>query len=255
MKPPRNKTLNPRLPANASIKVIGLGGVGSIVARYGAVFLASMGTRARLVLVDGDFFEPTNSSRMLFGECGNKAEVVRSELYPRFKNTSLALEAVDQFVTPWNRKKLIRSGDIVLMCVDRHKVRRLVSRHCEKLRNICLISGGNDGIGKDSTGRVRRGTYGNVQIYWRKNGREMTVPLTKFHPEIEHPKDKLPGEENCTELIASVPQILFSNLAAASGILNALLLHLSEATHYAELCFDIADGLMRPTIGMKHENH
>ena len=67
------QVLTPDLPEGCSIKLIGLGGVGSIVARYLSVFLASLGRNARLILIDGDQFEQSNSSRMLFGCCGNKA--------------------------------------------------------------------------------------------------------------------------------------------------------------------------------------
>jgi hypothetical protein len=245
---PRDKVLRPRMSPKGSVKVIGLGGVGSIVARYGAVFLASLGRNCCLTLIDGDKFENKNASRMLFGSYGYKAKVVRKELLPRFNDSTLAITAVTEYITPKNIDWLIQTGDIVLLCVDNHATRKLVSDHCAKLRNICLISGGNDGVGKDSTGRTRRGTYGNVQIYVRKNGKDITPSLTKFHPEIEHPADKLPNELNCTDLVISTPQILFSNLQVASSMLNTLLLFMSGATHYGELSFDIAEALMRPTI-------
>lgn len=245
---PRNKPLHPRLPKNVSVKLVGLGGVGSIVARYGAVFLAAQHQNVKLVLIDGDHFEPSNASRMLFGECGNKAQVVRQELGPRFIHSKLSIIAIPEYVTPENIGRLIRNRDIVLLCVDNHATRKLVSDHCAKLKDVCLISGGNDGMGKDSSGKVRRGTYGNTQVYLRRRGKDLTPSLSRYHPEIANPADKLPGDLNCTELVLSQPQILFANLATASAILNALLLHLSDALHYAELSFDIAEGLMRPTI-------
>ena len=43
-----------------------------------------------------------------------------------------------------------------------------------------------------------------------------------------------------------MPQILFANLATASAMLNAFFLHTCRHLDYPELCFDIADGLMRP---------
>ena len=246
----RNKVLHPRLPKGCHVTVIGLGGVGSIVARYAAVFLASFQENARLTLVDGDKFEPSNASRMLFGRHGNKAQVVRQELLPRFRQSRLSMDWSSEYVTPENIGRLIRPRGIVILCVDNHATRNLVSAHCSKLKNIVLISGGNDGVGKDSSGKVRRGTYGNVQLYARKNGKDITPSLTQYHPEIAEPKDKMPHEMNCTELVLSKPQILFANMAVASAMLNTLLLHLSGATHYGELSFDIADGLMRPTIGL-----
>lgn len=246
--------LNPKLPQPCAVKVVGLGGVGSIVARYVAVFLASMQKNARMVLIDGDKFEPSNATRMIFGRCGNKARVVRNELLPRFRESRLSLTAVSQYITPANVGQLIRSGDIVLLCVDNHATRKRVSDHCATLKNVCLISGGNDGVGRDSTGSDRRGTYGNVQVYLRRKGRRLTASLSEYHPEIAMPADKAPDELNCTELVVSKPQILFANLAVASAICNALLLYLSKQTHYSELCFDIAEGLSRPTIGLSRTN-
>jgi molybdopterin/thiamine biosynthesis adenylyltransferase len=244
----KKKLLKPKLPLECHVSVIGLGGVGSIVARYGSVFLASRDHNVVLRLVDGDRFEPSNASRMLFGQHGNKARVVRRELLPRFRQSKLSIVPVARYVTPDNVNYLIEAGDIVLLCVDNHATRKLVNDHCSKLRNIVLISGGNDGVGKDSGGTVRQGTYGNVQIYIRKHGKDVTPSLTAYHPEIENPKDKPPNELNCTELVVSKPQILFSNLAVASAMLNTLLLYLSKQLHYAELSFDIAEGLSRPTI-------
>lgn len=248
---PRDKLLQPQVKEGSRFVIIGLGGVGSIVARYAACFLASQPQSSTLKLVDGDNFEPGNATRMIFGDFGNKAAVVRQELLPRFIHSRLVIGEVRQYVTPRNIRKMIGEGNIVLLCVDNHRTRRLVDRHCQKLRNICLISGGNDGVGKDSSGRVRRGTYGNVQIYVRQRGRDITPCLSAYHPEIKHPQDKLPTDKSCTELVVSTPQILFSNLAVASAMLNTLLLYLSNAMHYGELSFDIADGLCRPTVGVK----
>lgn len=242
----RDRRLEPRLPNGAAVKLIGLGGVGSIVARYGALFLAALRSEARLVLIDGDHFEPSNASRMFFGAAGNKAAVVRAELLPRFVQSTLELVAIEEYVTPENIGRLIREGDIVLLAVDNHATRKLVNDHCATLAEVCLISGGNDGVDEDASGHRRRGTYGNVQVYLRSDGAEATPPLTRLHPEIEHPADHLPADQSCTEQVVSVPQILFANLAVASGLLNTFWLYLCAALHYSELAFDIADGLMRP---------
>jgi hypothetical protein len=241
--------LKPELPENCSVKIIGLGGVGGIVARYGAIFLASLGGNARMVLIDGDSFEPSNASRMFFGACGNKAAVIRDELLPRFAESNLSLIAIEEFVTPDNIGRLVREGDIVLLTVDNHATRKLVNDYCAAtLQNFFLLSGGNDGVGKDTSGSVRRGTYGNVQAYLRRNGEDVSPSLTRFHPEIREPADRLPTDQSCTELAMSVPQILFANLTAATAMLNTLWLQLCGALHYGELSFDIAEGLMRPVI-------
>jgi hypothetical protein len=243
---PKNQILQPQLGVHASVKLIGLGGVGSIVARYAAAFFATLNQEVRFVLVDGDAFEPSNASRMLFSDCGNKAAVLRSEMLPRFAESNLSLIAVEEFVTPENVGRLIRSGDICLLCVDNHATRKLVNDHCSTLPDICFLSGGNDAVGPDSGGAVRRGTFGNVQIHVRRANVDITAPLTRHHPEIENPGDRLPSDQSCTELAVSVPQILFANLAVASAMLNTLWLYLCGALHYGELAFDIADGVMRP---------
>jgi molybdopterin/thiamine biosynthesis adenylyltransferase len=249
---PQKSILKPRVPDGASVKIIGLGGVGGIVARYAAVFLASAARDARLALIDGDTFQHSNATRMLFMDYGNKAAVLRQEMLPRFEQSSLSLIAIEKFVTPKNVRTLIRSGDYCLLCVDNHASRKMVNDWCAQLRDICLISGGNDGVGEDSDSVQRRGTYGNVQVFIRRNGENLTPSLAAFHPEIAAPADKRPDDLACTELVASSPQVLFANLAAASGILNAFWLHLCSALHYSELSFDIAEGLMRPTFPVSH---
>src|SRR5262245_54785255 len=118
--PPRDQLLQPDVPENASFKIIGLGGAGSIVARYLAVVLGSLGRGARLVLIDGDKCEASNVSRMLFGNCGNKAAVIHEELLPRFADSSLSLDFIEEYVTSQNISRLIHAGDFVLLAVDNH---------------------------------------------------------------------------------------------------------------------------------------
>ena len=239
--------LAPRPERLGDVKLIGLGGVGSIVARYGALYLAALDHASRLVLIDGDEFEPRNAARMLFPRHGNKARVVCEDLLGVADDSLLSLVAIEQYVTPENLPRLVREGDCVLLAVDNHATRKLVSDHArDRLADVCLISGGNEGAGPDSTGVVQRGTYGNVQIYLSRGGEDLTPELTRFHPEIEDPADHLPTEVSCTEALISTPQILFANLAVASSMLNAFWLHLCGALHYPELCFDIHDGRMQP---------
>lgn len=236
----REAPLLPRVPDGTAFKLIGLGGVGGIAARYLVVFLASLGVRCRVVLIDGDAFEPANAARMLFAEYGNKAAVVRDDLLAHARDSAVALEAIPEYVTHDNAARLLQERDIVLLAVDNHATRKVVDDACARLDDVCLISGGNDGV----EGSLR-GTYGNVQVGLRRGGRPLTPSLARFHPEIAQPADAPPGED-CIAAIVSTPQILFANLATASAMLNALWLQLCGALHYSELCFDIHDGLMRP---------
>jgi len=243
---PRSMLLNPVLPKNASIKIVGLGGIGSIVSRYLATFLAAQRQNCKLTFIDGDDFEPKNSARMLFKDFGNKAEVVAQDLEDYFEGSKLTILTVPEYLKKDNIDELLQEDDIIILCVDNHSTRKLVSTHCAKLKNVTLFSGGNDGVEKKDNGRNLRGTYGNCQVYARRDGEDRSPSLTLYHPEIENPADKLPSDISCTDLIMSVPQIMFVNLAAASCILNTVWLYLCNTLHYSEISFDIADGAMNP---------
>lgn len=246
-----NTPLTVRLLDDLSVKVVGIGGVGIIVARFASLFLASLATdkNIRLVLIDGDTFEPANAERMFFKTCGNKAAVLKNELIENLVDSRLTIVTVEEYLQPDNIARLLQERDIVILAVDNHRTRKLASDHVTKmLRNCCLISAGNDPAGPDSSGRMRRGTYGNCQTYIRKEGRDITPSLTHWHPEIEQPSDQLPTDQSCTEMITSVPQILFANLAAASSALNAMYRYLCGGPDLGEIAFDIVDGVMRPVI-------
>jgi hypothetical protein len=232
------------LPEGSRLKVIGLGGIGCIVLEYLAVFLKGLARPVRLVLIDGDRFEVANARRMVFGKVGNKAEVKAAEVAAWLGSTEVSVVAVPEYVSPENLERLVRPGDHVLLCVDNHPTRKLVSEHCGRLSDVALFSGGNDGVDPPR----ERGTYGNVQIYVRQGGRDVTAPLTRFHPEIANPKGKLPTEASCAELAASTPQILFTNLAVASALLSAFFAHTCGRLTYQEVKLDIVEARMLPQL-------
>lgn len=233
-----------QLPADSRVKVIGLGGIGCIVLEYLAVFLKSLERSVRLVLIDGDRFEPKNSRRMLFQTVGNKAEVKAAEILTWLGDSDVAVASVGEYVTPANITNLIRSGDHVFLCVDNHATRKLVSDHCSSLDSVVLFSGGNDGVEPPR----QRGTYGNVQVYVRRDGRDLTAALTRYHPEIANPRGKLPTELSCVELTQSVPQILFTNLAVASALLNAFFAYSCGRLGYQEVKLDVLEARMLPQL-------
>lgn len=230
------------LPPGTRIKLIGLGGVGCIVLQFLAMFLKSLMLSIRLVLIDGDHFEPKNLSRMSFQSGGNKAEVKAMETLQVLGACDLSVIPVPEHVTKENVARLIRPGDYVLLCVDNHVTRRLVSEHCQKLSDVVLISGGNDGVDPPR----EKGTYGNCQIAVRKNGQDLTAPITRYHPEIAKAAGEIPGGDGCGQIVASVPQILFTNLAVASAMLNALFAYTSGQLKYQEVQFDVLEARSVP---------
>ncbi len=232
------------LPDDSRVKVIGLGGIGCVVLQYLAVFLKSLDRPVRLVLIDGDRFEIANNRRMIFQTVGNKAEVKAAETVAWLGACEVSVAAVPHYITVESVEQLILPGDHVFLCVDNHPTRKLVSEHCARLRSVALFSGGNEGVDPPR----ERGTYGNVQVYLRQDGRDRTAPLTRFHPEIANPKGKLPTEASCVELAASTPQILFTNLAVASVMLNAFFAHLCGRLTYQEVKLDVLEARMLPQL-------
>jgi molybdopterin/thiamine biosynthesis adenylyltransferase len=215
------------------IKAIGIGGIGCALLPFLCRYLQYSGDKARITLIDGDSFERSNAARQAFTRLGNKAEVKARELAQEFEN--LSLRAAPEFVTPENVSRLLKEGDIIFLMVDNHASRKLVSGHAATLADVTLISGGNDF------------SDGNVQVYLRRDGRDLTPSLSRYHPEIAQPQDRNPGELSCEELMAQgAPQLLFTNLMVASMMLNAFYAFTQERLDYSEVYLDILENLTRP---------
>lgn len=183
------------------INIIGLGGIGSILSDSVCRFLNySIQKNIEIILIDGDDYEEKNLERQLFSYFDNKATSKCRELKTKYNR--MQIKDFPQFIDQDNIN-IIERGDIVFLCVDNHKTRKLVSDYCSTLGDIILISGGNELVD------------GNVQIYIRKNSKDVTPSLTKYHPEIENYNDKLPSEMSCEELEKSEPQLFFTNMMVA----------------------------------------
>jgi molybdopterin/thiamine biosynthesis adenylyltransferase len=214
------------------IKAIGIGGIGCALLPSLCRYLQYSGERARLTLIDGDRFERGNAARQAFSGLGNKAEVKCQELARDYE--SLAFRSAPEYVTEDNVARLIGAGEVVFLMVDNHASRHLVSRHAASLADLSLISGGND--------------YedGNVQVYIRQGGLDLTPSLTRYHPEIASPQDRNPAEMSCEELMAAgAPQLLFANLMVASLMLNAFYALRQGRLTYSEVYLDIVQNVSR----------
>lgn len=234
-----------------AVKIIGLGGIGSHLVsplcRYvDASSQSSKKPREIIVLIDGDSYEAKNADRQEFQDIGNKAEVTAQRMRRDF--SSLVVEAKPYFVTDENIFLFIGDGDTVFLGVDNHTTRKLLSDHCQKLAEVVLISGGNEF------------TDGNVQIYIRKKGKDLTPPLTHLHPEIEKPQDRNPAEMSCEQLAqAGTPQLIFTNLAVAVHMLSAFWM-VNECMvgkkelKYSEQYFDLVTGMARSFLRKQEGN-
>lgn len=216
--------------------VIGLGGIGGLALRLLVPFLHGEGERQTVVCVDGDHFEHRNRARMWFDDFGPKATVLARELAEPYGDR-VTLIPVPHYVTPRRAIGLIREGDVVFCVPDNHATRRVVERRCARLANVALFSGGNDGVENGSTG-----TFGNVQIYLRAGGRDVTNRLSTFHPEIAKPDDRLPSAAGCAAALASARQLLFTNAAVASALLGSFYAWRTGALEYEEAYLDLISG-------------
>ncbi len=223
------------------IKIIGLGGIGANVAQAMAQFLSTRQASCSLWLIDGDGYEERNRERVVFQSYDNKA-VAKAREFTVTTSNRVTIIPVPRYVTSGNARSLIEEGDVIFLCVDNHATRKTVSNRCAKLNDVTLFSGGNDGIEGE-----QEGTFGNVQVYLREGGLDVSNSLTRFHPEIARPKDKNPARMGCAALIAqSAPQLLFTNLAVASAMLGAFYSWLHGRLSYEEVYLDISLGQMTP---------
>ena len=214
------------------IKAIGIGGIGCALLPFLCRYLQYSDEPARVTLIDGDRFERGNAARQAFSGLGNKAEVKAGELAREYE--AVAFRSRPEYVTEDNVARLIGEGEVVFLMVDNHASRHLVSRHVSSLADLSLISGGND--------------YedGNVQVYIRQAGLDLTPSLARYHPEIAAPGDRNPAELSCEELMAAgAPQLLFANLMVASLMLNAFYALREGRLNYSEVYLDILQNASR----------
>jgi len=220
------------------ITIIGLGGVGSIlVERICRYINYSVNGELNVLLVDGDAYETKNYERQDFIRMGNKADVQADDLEVKFEN--IAFDVFESYINEDNVKDVIKSGDIVFICVDNHKSRMVINNYCKTLEDVTIISGGNEL------------TDGNAQLYVRKGGVDLSPDLCAYHPEIADPDDKLPDEMSCEELSKSEPQLYFTNLGVATLMCWLFYNSVIKGQHdRSEVYFDIikmtTDAKIRP---------
>jgi len=208
------------------ISIIGLGGIGSVLSNTLSRYIDSKQTPVTINLIDGDRYEAKNLERQEFTSFGNKATVKSRELSEKFRNINF--RDYPTFVDNITAPEIIKENSMIFVAVDNHKTRKLVSDYAKKLNDIIIISGGNEL------------TDGNIQIYIKKGGVELTPNLTDYHPEIENAEDKSPNEMSCEELSKSAPQLFFTNFMVAAHMCSAFY-NIIEKNNYkiSEVYFDL----------------
>jgi molybdopterin/thiamine biosynthesis adenylyltransferase len=219
--------------ATKKYKVIGLGGIGTYLIDPLCRYLSYTypNDEIEVTLIDGDAYEERNRNRQQFSGCENKALGTVNRLRDEFPK--IHFRSNKEYITKSNVIASIREDDTVLLCVDNHATRKIVSDRCESLKNAVLISGGNDF------------TDGDVLKFIRQDGKSIGRTLVAQDRRIANPGDKNPGElteqerQGCVREAVANPQLLFTNLAAASHMLNVLYAHDQNKDDFDRVCFDI----------------
>jgi molybdopterin/thiamine biosynthesis adenylyltransferase len=221
------------------IKVIGAGGIGGHLLEPLSRYLSYSEDSIEITVYDGDRYEERNRERQRFSSCENKAAHTVEKLKEEFPK--IHFRSKGEYLTSDNIIPAIREKDVVFLCVDNHATRKLVSDRCQELDNVTLINGGNDY------------TDGNVIVYIRKNGQDVTKSLTALHPKIAAPTDKNPGmitaseRLGCEQEAVTNPQLLFTNLAIASAMCNCYYAWENDKINFEQVYLDIVSQRMRPS--------
>jgi molybdopterin/thiamine biosynthesis adenylyltransferase len=191
--------------------LVGAGGTGSILYQPMMRFLRTFHGRDTFVVavIDGDHIEEKNLERQLFSAIeiqNNKAQALVTGDGDR------EARAITEYLGDDNVTDRIREGDTVLICADNYDVRARIERRALELDNVTVINGGNESID------------GSVQVFVRRDGANVTPPLSYQHPEILRPSPHDPSKMSCLQKaeVKGGEQTIVANMMSATLMLNAL---------------------------------
>lgn len=219
--------------------LVGAGGTGSLLfdplVRYLTAFHRNSEEKNFiLAVIDGDEVEPHNLDRQLFA--GNfVGENKANALVTQYGHESL--RSIPEFLGDENVEARINDGDTVLIAADNFSVRARIQKRCFALDNVTVINGGNES------------SDGSLQVWVRRDGKNVTPPLSFMHDEILRPSEHDPSTLNCQQR-AEIPggeQTIVANMMSATQMLNAVR-HLHEweggkrELRWHEIFFDLDTG-------------
>ena len=241
-----------------SVYVIGCGGVGGYIIDMLPMAIASVsldiiqqGKRSitgylenagqvtlpsiadRLVLIDGDIFDPRNALRQGAGSGHKLNQRMRSVDNTMLRKTylrNMKLIGYPAYAKPENFNILIPKtpehnednatgkemlgncyphidSSVVFLCVDNLKTRFEVSKYMEGFDNCLVINGGNEK------------TTGHVTIYERADGKALDPNLYEVYTEVRADADKRPDEVECSAITPEHDQIAVTNSIIANVML------------------------------------
>jgi molybdopterin/thiamine biosynthesis adenylyltransferase len=193
------------------IQVIGCGGIGSWLLPPLLRFLSFEGFSGDIQFWDGDHYSVSNLSRQdaddsLIGKPKAEAQAERyRQAFP-----TLRIWQRNEYVTAENIHEAVFDSALVFSCVDNHPARTVIARQAEALRDVCVISAGNEKFD------------GNVCVTLRRSGKALTSSLLERHPEIARITRGDRSQMGCEELAASgETQLLVTNFMAAAAMMAA----------------------------------
>jgi hypothetical protein len=223
------------------VVVIGCGGIGSWLLGPLLRLLNARQFAGEIHLWDGDRYSLANQGRQEFGQSWlgrNKADS-QAEGY-RMQYPALRIVAYGEYVTEENAALAVPEYGLVFVAVDNHPARALVARTASALRDVCVVTAGNEKLD------------GNVHLLLRRAGRDLTMPLLDRHPEIGQSRAGDRASMGCEARIEQgETQLLVTNLMAASAclvLLQTILDRPSGRRRKAlaqEVFFDVGQGALQ----------
>lgn len=193
---------------------IGMGGTNSLALRPFLMYLNSLDLPDKeVIIIDGDSYERSNLERQDFNPSFisvNKATAKAEEFKHVFPAISISGES--RYLDESNLDYYIEEGSVVMMAVDCLKTRKLVDNYAQTLKNILVVSMGNEL------------SDGDVHFICKVNNKLVTPSIQDDHPEISEAHNKTRSEMSCEE-IAAMPsggQLVFANLQAATAGVSAM---------------------------------
>lgn len=200
-----------RLEFVDNVAIVGCGGIGSWLMPPLLRLLNAAQFKGEILLWDGDKYEDSNLKRQDFeiDNIGlNKAVAQLQKFLNLFPD--LKIDSRGEYITNENVDLAIKENGLIFTCVDNHPARARIDKHAATLRDICVISAGNEMFD------------GNVTITLRRNGDYISSSLLERHPEIGETTRGDRADASCEELFqAGNTQLLVANLFAAASAVAA----------------------------------
>ena len=121
---------------DASIAIVGCGGLGAIAAMY----LAGAGV-GNLTLIDGDKPDLSNLHRQVFfnpDDTGSKAHELKERI--SLFNPDIEVTAIEKMISKQNCHQILEGVDLVLECTDSVQAKYLVNDYCHMEKIPCVYA-------------------------------------------------------------------------------------------------------------------